>query len=117
MQHPARAIDVAAAQRDGAFGDAAEHREHLARLDAGAEHEIDDNIRGKRAKRGGRVDQVTTIADDFIDSCRHSSLPAMEDDNIMTGTLELEQTKGPMKPEPPISSVLIIGDLASWRLE
>jgi hypothetical protein len=98
MKDAARAIDVAAAQGDGTPGNAAEHVEHLARLDARAEDEIDDYLGRQRAKPGCGVVEATTIADDFAGARGDSCLPAVEDDDVVTDALKLRTNERADEP-------------------
>jgi len=80
VQDAARAIDVTAAERDDAGGRAAEQAHQLARLGAGAENQIDDDIRRRRAQRGRVIAEGPPIADDLAGCGRRA---AVKDDDAV----------------------------------
>ena len=101
MQHAARAIDIAAAERDDAAGRAAEDAEELARLTAGAEDQVDDDVRLNRAKLAGVVAKLLPIAqDDWRLGTWNLELrtPAMEQNHLVSGVFERRRDVRPDKP-------------------
>ena len=88
VQDAARAVDVAAAERDNAEGRATEQAHQIARLRAGAENQIDDDVRRRRAQRPGMLAERPPIADDLVGCGRRA---AVKDHDVVA--LPLQRTR------------------------
>ena len=95
MQHGAGAVHVRAAQRDDPSGRAAEDGHHIARLAAGAEDQVDDDVRLQRAQHAGVRRQLSAIADDLA-RAGYRSRASVEDRQI---------GRGPRRAAPQLNDV------------
>jgi hypothetical protein len=89
IEHAPGAIHVHAAERNRASGDAAEGVHELLRLAAGAENEIDDNIKLLPPKFWLMVLEKLAIASDFFRALRCGSFSTMKDSNVVAALLKL----------------------------
>ena len=80
MQDAARPVHVAAAERDDAARRAMKQAHQLARLRAGAENQIDDDDRSRRAQRVGMIPELPPVPDDLVFRTRCA---AVKDDDIV----------------------------------
>ena len=97
VQHARRAVDVAARERDDARRAAAEHGEPRARLRAGADDDVDDDVGFDGAEGRGRSGELAMIAGDVA--------VAGERDDLVTELRELRDERRSDEAVPPITRI------------
>ena len=93
-----RAIDVGAADRDGARGYSAKHIEVEPRVSPAAEDHVDHDVGGPGRESSAQFTKLGAIAKNLVDALREvrRGLAAMQDGDIVTVRCELTGTWRPM---------------------
>ena len=85
VKNAARAVHVATAQRDNAAARSAKDRHQCARLRAGAQNQIDDDVGRGRAKCGRMVGQLAAVSKNLA---RRRHLASMKDHDLVAEAIE-----------------------------